>query len=143
MVQCISNNSVTLRRRLVAGVHMSSGWFNASEPVRTTVQHRKRGMWVSFQMSSGWFNPTEALRTAMTITERAIARSVDCECPISAATSDLSAVRAIAFNSLPCTDASRLVPCLVRFAAQIRECRSLHLIRALIGPMTMMSSINF
>ena len=23
---------------------MSSGWFNTSEPVRTTVQHRKRGL---------------------------------------------------------------------------------------------------
>ena len=42
---------------------------------------------------------------AITVTERAIARSVDCECPIS--------VRAIALrlgNSLPYTDTSRLVP---------------------------------
>ena len=46
---------------------------------------------------------------AVTVTERAIARSVDCECPISAATS----VRAIALrlgNSVPYTDTSRLVP---------------------------------
>ena len=53
---------------------------------------------------------------AVTVTERAIARSVDCECPISAATSDSlrsSSVRAIALrlgNSLPYTDTSRLVP---------------------------------
>ena len=46
---------------------------------------------------------------AITVTERAIARSVDCECPISAATSDSlrsSSVRAIALilaNSLPNT----------------------------------------
>ena len=52
---------------------------------------------------------------AITDTER-IARSVDCECPISAATSDSlrsSSVRAIALrlgNSLPYTDTSRLVP---------------------------------
>ena len=48
---------------------------------------------------------------AVTVTERAIARSVDCECPISAATSD--SVRAIALrlgNSLPYTDTSRFVP---------------------------------
>ena len=71
----------------------------------------------------------------ITVTERAIARSVDCECPISAATSDSlrsSSVRAIALrlgNSLPYTDASRLlVPRPVRFVAQIREYRSLHLI---------------
>ena len=45
------------------------------------------------------------------VTERAIARSVDCECPISAATSD--SLRAIALrlgNSLPYTDTNRLVP---------------------------------
>ena len=72
---------------------------------------------------------------AITVTERAIARSVDCECPISAATSDSlrsSSVRAIALrlrNSLPYTDASRLlVPRPVRFVAQIREYRSLHFI---------------
>ena len=53
---------------------------------------------------------------AITVTERAIARSVDCECPISVATSDSlrsSSVRAIALrlaNSLPNTDTSRLVP---------------------------------
>ena len=53
---------------------------------------------------------------AIAVTERAIARSVDCECPISAATSDSlrsSSVRAIALrlgNSLPYTDTSRLVP---------------------------------
>ena len=53
---------------------------------------------------------------AVAVTERAIARSVDCECPISAATSDSlrsSSVRAIALrlgNSLPYTDTSRLVP---------------------------------
>ena len=53
---------------------------------------------------------------AITVTERAIARSVDCECPISAATSDSlrsSSVRAIALrlgNSLPYTDTSRLLP---------------------------------
>ena len=67
---------------------------------------------------------------AITVTERAIARSVDCECPISAATSD--SVRAIALrlgNSLLYTDASRLlVPRPVRFVAQIREYRSLHMI---------------
>ena len=66
---------------------------------------------------------------AITVTERAIARSVDCECPISAATSD--SVRAVALrlgNSLPYTDTSRLVPRPVRFVAQIREYRSLHLI---------------
>ena len=72
---------------------------------------------------------------AITVTERAIARSVDCECPISATTSDSlrsSSVRAIALrlgDSLPYTDASRLlVPRPVRFVAQIREYRSLHLI---------------
>ena len=77
---------------------------------------------------------------AITVTERAIARSVDCECPISAATSDSlrsSSVRAIALrlgNSLPYTDASRLlVPRPVRFVAQIREYRSLHLIRTSLG----------
>ena len=53
---------------------------------------------------------------AVTVTERAIARSVDCECPIYAATSDSlrsSSVRAIALrlgNSLPYTDTSQLVP---------------------------------
>ena len=66
---------------------------------------------------------------AITVTERAIARSVDCECPISAATSDSlrsSSVRAIALrlgNSLPYTDSSRLVPA-----------RSLHLIREVNCP---------
>ena len=61
---------------------------------------------------------------AITVTERAFARSVDCECPISAATSDSlrsSSVRAIALrlgNSLPYTDASRiLVPRPVRVVA--------------------------
>ena len=72
---------------------------------------------------------------AITVTERAIARSVDYECPISPATSDSlrsSSVRAIALrlrNSLPYTDVSRLlVPRPVRFVAEIREYRSLHLI---------------
>ena len=63
---------------------------------------------------------------AITVTERAIARSVYCECPISAATSDSLrsySVRAIALrlgNSLPYTDANRLlVPRPVRFVARV------------------------
>ena len=39
---------------------------------------------------------------AITVTERAIARSVDCECPISAATS-VRAIALILANSLPNT----------------------------------------
>ena len=79
---------------------------------------------------------------AITVTERAIARSVDCECPISAATS----VRAIALrlgNSLPYTDASRLLgPRPVRFVAQIREYRSLHLSCTSLGAKLECACVN-
>ena len=58
-------------------------------------------------VSEGGFAACAGFLRAITVTERAIARSVDCECPISDATSDsLHAIALILANSLSNTTAT-------------------------------------
>ena len=52
------NPTEPLQTTVLHSFHMSSGWFNPTEPLQTTVLH-------SFHMSSGWFNPTEPLQTTV------------------------------------------------------------------------------
>ena len=85
---------VMLRTRLVGEVHMSSGWFNASEPYRTmckaknkacergshefgvvrhnrTFSNLRTRLVGEVHMSSGWFDASEPFRTTCNANNKA------------------------------------------------------------------------